>query len=87
MSDDAMPDNDCQKTIARLYPYLDRELGPGEQAAVRAHLEVCGNCARLFRFEENVLTLVAERLARTVAPAGLRARVMRHAPLDPSARG
>jgi mycothiol system anti-sigma-R factor len=74
-SDPNAPRFNCHEAIARLYPYLDRELDAADQAAVRAHLEACGHCASLFRFEANVLTLIGDRLARTRAPGHLRARV------------
>jgi mycothiol system anti-sigma-R factor len=67
----------CQATLTRLYPYLDRELDETELAAVRAHLGRCGPCAKLFRFEDNILTLIGERLAHTQAPPDLRNRITR----------
>jgi anti-sigma factor (TIGR02949 family) len=66
---------DCSPTIALLFPYLDRELGPIETEAVAAHLAACGHCANLFRFENNVLAFLGERLARTRAPEPLRGRI------------
>ena len=77
MSDDHATDRhlDCQATLKRLYPYLDRELDTAELTAVRAHLDRCGPCAGLFHFEANVLRLVGERLAHTQAPAELRSRI------------
>ena len=75
MSDHTPHHYECSETIALLFPYLDRELDPVEQAKVRAHLEECGNCSQLFRFEATMLTLVGERLARTTAPAELRSRI------------
>lgn len=68
---------ECAQTVALLFPYLDRELGPIETEAVRAHLNACSHCARLFRFEANILTFIGERLARTKAPDDLRSRVTR----------
>ena len=75
MSDHTPHHYECSETIALLFPYLDRELDPVEQAKVRAHLEECGNCSQLFRFEATMLTLVGERLARMTAPAELRSRI------------
>lgn len=77
MNDTATHHFECAEAMARLAPYLDRELDPTEQVAVQAHLEECGNCAGLFRFEANILTFVGQRLARTQAPAALRARIRR----------
>lgn len=67
----------CQATVTRLYPYLDRELDPAEIEAVRAHLDRCGLCAHLFHFESNMLSLVGRRLACIQAPAELRRRITR----------
>ncbi len=77
MSDDCATNRhlDCQGTLKRLYPYLDRELDTAELTAVRAHLDRCGPCAGLFHFEANVLRLVGERLSHTQAPAELRSRI------------
>jgi mycothiol system anti-sigma-R factor len=65
----------CSETVALLYPYLDRELTPEEQAIVQGHLDACGPCARHFRFEAAVLSLVGLRLGRVTAPPALRARI------------
>jgi mycothiol system anti-sigma-R factor len=75
MSDRTPHYYECSETIALLFPYLDRELDAVEQAKVRHHLDQCGDCSRLFRFEAAMLTLVGERLARTTAPAELRTRI------------
>jgi mycothiol system anti-sigma-R factor len=77
MSDTVTAPLDCAEVVARLYPYLDRELDASEQAAVQAHLDKCGNCAGLFRLEANMLIYVGRRLAAVEAPAALRARLRR----------
>jgi mycothiol system anti-sigma-R factor len=77
MSDAHDPRYNCREVATRLFPYLDRELNPEEQAAVRAHLDRCGPCADHFRFEANVLTFLGKRLAHTQAPPELRARISR----------
>jgi mycothiol system anti-sigma-R factor len=76
----------CRETLDRLSPYLDRELDAAEQAAVRVHLDKCGRCASLFRFEANILTFIGQRLAHTQAPAGLRDRISRLCRSDPTGR-
>jgi mycothiol system anti-sigma-R factor len=75
MSDPATPQFNCQDAVTRLSPYLDRELDDDEQAAVHRHLERCGHCAGLFRFEANMLTLIGQRLAHTRAPNALRRQI------------
>jgi len=55
--------------------FLDRELGPGEVALVRAHLETCAACAGEYAFEERVLITVREKLRRIAVPTELRDRI------------
>lgn len=66
----------CEEAFRRLDDFLDRELGPREQALVREHLEICAGCAREFRFEASVLRGVRSKLRQIDAPATLRARIL-----------
>lgn len=66
---------DCTDVVARLYPYLDRELTPEEIAAVQRHLSVCPPCRRWFRFEENILRYIGECGRRVRAPERLAERI------------
>jgi mycothiol system anti-sigma-R factor len=86
MSDAATPHFNCQEAIHRLSPYLDRELDVDEQAAVAQHLDECGHCARFFRFEANILTLIGQRLAHTQAPPTLRAQISQLCRPGPTAK-
>jgi mycothiol system anti-sigma-R factor len=75
MSDQPTHQLNCAETLERLTPYLDRELDPAEREAVQEHLDACGDCANLFRFEDAMLSFLGDRLLRTRAPGGLRARI------------
>ena len=67
----------CEECEERLYPFLDRELDPGEQLLVREHLSLCRQCLNRFRFEGNVLRSVGE-VARSVScPQEVRLRILR----------
>jgi len=61
----------CDQAFERLDDYLDRELSAGETARVRAHLEVCHQCTREFRFEAGVLEGLRAKLRRIRVPAHL----------------
>lgn len=67
----------CQQAFDRLEDFLDRELAAEETTLVRAHLEVCAQCAREFHFEQRVLDGVRARLARIQVPADLADRIGR----------
>lgn len=41
----------CEDALARLWEFLDRELPPEEEAAVRKHLEICGLCYPKYDFQ------------------------------------
>ena len=65
----------CDQAFERLDDYLDRELSAEETALVRAHLEVCHQCTREFRFEAGVLDALRGKLRRIRAPADLAEKV------------
>ncbi len=67
----------CRQAFDWLEDFLDRELVAEETILVRAHLEVCAQCAREFHFEARVLDGVRARLARIQVPADLAERVKR----------
>jgi anti-sigma factor (TIGR02949 family) len=66
----------CQETFERLNDYLDRELDPDEMRLVREHLEVCAYCLLEFKFEENLLREVRDRVRAVRVPADLTARIL-----------
>ncbi len=66
----------CQECHERLYPYLDRELGPEEVAKVREHLEECGGCESEVVIERVFLDRVRGSQTSDVAPPGVRERLI-----------
>ena len=74
----------CDKTIAKLYEYLDRELNLDERREVELHLALCPPCRDHFRFEYNVLSVIGERCRATAAPPALVARVRKLCDQEPS---
>ncbi|MDP2483597.1 MAG: zf-HC2 domain-containing protein [Candidatus Palauibacterales bacterium] len=65
----------CEEALARVYEYLDGELGAGEHEAVRRHLEKCRNCYPHFDFERMFLDYVHELGAVEESKPGLEGRV------------
>ena len=67
---------DCQDCLARLYPYLDRELSPKELDEVRLHLGDCGGCDSAFVIERVFLDRLRGSATSDIAPPGVRARLI-----------
>jgi len=67
----------CRQAFDRLEDFLDRELAADETILVRAHLEICAQCAAEFHFEQRILDGVRARLARIQVPADLAQRIAR----------
>ena len=65
----------CEQVFQRLDDYLDRELTPEEMRIVREHLETCAACAAEYRFQEELLNSVRERVQRISASPSLRDKV------------
>jgi mycothiol system anti-sigma-R factor len=65
----------CRDCVQALNPYIDRELSDAELAHVREHLELCGSCLHVFKFEESVRRLVRVRCQEQSAPESLRAKI------------
>jgi anti-sigma factor (TIGR02949 family) len=65
----------CGDCARALNPYLDRELSEDDVAQVREHLEACGGCLDLYRFEESLRRLVRVRCQEQAAPEALRERI------------
>jgi anti-sigma factor (TIGR02949 family) len=67
---------DCQQALDHLYEYLDGELTPLAEAAIKAHLAVCAPCFALFGFEQAYLRFLEARTRAQGAPPALRRRIL-----------
>jgi mycothiol system anti-sigma-R factor len=67
-------DETCAEFLERIVCLLDNELGAGEVADVRAHLEECAPCLQSYELQHTVKALVA-RSCMEHAPDSLRQRV------------
>lgn len=67
---------DCRDVLARVYQYLDDELGETDCAEIKQHLHECGPCLREFGLEEVVKKLVAKHCGCDAVPEDLRLKVL-----------
>ena len=61
----------CKEALERLNDYLDRDLSPDEEGKVEQHLRACLECAAKFRFEEELLRELRERVPKVRVPGDL----------------
>lgn len=67
---------ECEKALARMAGFLDRELSEVEMAQVERHLEECSWCKDAFRFEGSILTFVRRACDEEPVPADLEAKIL-----------
>ena len=65
----------CKTCHQALHPYLDRELSEEDVVQVKVHLDSCGGCLHMFRFQESLMRLVRVRCQELQAPETLKERV------------
>ncbi len=52
----------CREAKERLDAYVDRELAPDETKKVAQHLKICHECARKFKFEQELVDGLREKV-------------------------
>jgi len=67
---------DCDAVMRQLWDYLDGELTPEREAAVRAHLAVCKRCYPQFDFERAFLEALGRSRREHSRPDDVKARVL-----------
>ena len=65
----------CPRTLKRLSPYLDGDLGDAERARIRAHLETCKGCAAELDALQRTVELLGA-LPEVEAPPHLAQRII-----------
>jgi mycothiol system anti-sigma-R factor len=68
-------DADCAQALARVYEYLDGEMGPTDLERIREHLDDCSPCLRQYDLDIALKALV-RRSCQESAPPDLRERIM-----------
>jgi mycothiol system anti-sigma-R factor len=67
----------CREALDHVYEYLDKELTPEVERAVREHLEACQPCGQHFDFEDSFLRFLQARCRSRSAPPDLKRRILR----------
>jgi mycothiol system anti-sigma-R factor len=62
----------CEQTMQKLSGYIDRQLNETEVRKVKAHLEDCPPCEKVFEFQAGMKRLVRRECCTDEAPARLR---------------
>lgn len=77
----------CEEALSHLWELIDGELAPGDEMAVRRHVEVCSRCFPRYDFQRAYLALL-RRIRRGEGPSpDLRRRLARLIPGAPSEEG
>lgn len=66
----------CREARERLYEFLDREMTPEAEAAVRHHLTECPPCGKHYDFEELFVQFLRARCRAQGAPPELKRRIL-----------
>ena len=69
-------DPDCAEVLARVYEYLDGELGPLDLEKIRQHLDDCGPCLSQYDLDIALKALIRRSCACESAPIELRQRIL-----------
>ena len=60
---------DCRNALAKLYDYIDGEIGQAEREAIAAHIEACRGCFDQFETERLFADFIDRRVPRPQARA------------------
>ncbi len=58
----------CREALERLDDYIDRELAPDEERKVAQHLKLCRACTRKFRFEQDLVEGLRQKIEHVEMP-------------------
>ena len=67
---------DCEAVMRQLWDYLDGELTPDREEAVRAHLAMCSRCQPQQDFEQSFLRALSVSRREHSRPDLIKARVL-----------
>ncbi len=65
----------CEAVMRQLWDYLDDELTPAKEAAIRTHLAFCRRCHQQSKFEQAFLSALAASRRDHPRPDEIRLRV------------
>lgn len=67
---------DCRNALAKLYDYIDGEIGHAERDAIAAHVKACRHCFDQFETERLFAEVLAQRAPRPGARAEFKAHLL-----------
>lgn len=67
---------DCDAVMRQLWDYLDGELTPEREEAVRSHLAMCGRCQPQRDFEKSFLRALSASRQEQSRPDAIETRVL-----------
>jgi anti-sigma factor (TIGR02949 family) len=76
---------DCRNALAKLYEYLDGEIGHAERDAIAAHVKACRQCFDQFETERLFAEFVERRTPRPEARAEFKERLLARLAVEPAA--
>lgn len=65
----------CEEALARLWEFLDGELPPENEDAVKKHLDICNRCYPQYDFQRAYFEFTRRVQDREHAPPSLRRRL------------
>lgn len=77
----------CEEALLRLWEFLDGELPPEDETAVKRHLEVCNRCYPQYDFQRAYFEYARQVREREHAPASLRRKLFRRILAQESSNG
>ncbi|MQA96162.1 MAG: mycothiol system anti-sigma-R factor [Streptosporangiales bacterium] len=66
----------CSDVLAKVYAYLDGELGQSDCGDIQQHLDECGPCLEEYGLDQIVKELVHKHCGRDTVPEDLRDKVL-----------
>lgn len=67
----------CDEALSKLWEYLDGELPPENEAAVKKHLDICDRCFPHYDFQSAYFEYTRQVKEREHAPPSLRKKLFR----------
>lgn len=67
----------CEDALARLWEFLDGELPPADETAVKEHLDICKRCYPQYDFQTAYFEYTRRIREQEHAPPALRRRLFR----------
>lgn len=67
----------CHEALSKLWEFLDGELPPEDEAAVKKHLDICDRCFPHYDFQSAYFEYTRQVREREHAPPSLRKKLFR----------